>query len=195
MRCRPCCGRFANRLNGAATRLIMRILHRSFLDKAYLGRPAAWMLQGLSGNSAHEPERRQVCSPTSSFPSPRPQPSLGRATRSGSIRRWCAGDRWKHTEENARIARETYRPDIYRAALKPLGVALPVANAKVEARLAGAHTRGLSRRKFGPRPRRLLRRRLSSIPTSSTAISPARSCQREPASSPASLRLDGSNRC
>jgi NitT/TauT family transport system ATP-binding protein len=46
--------------------------------------------------------------------------------------------RWgqvKHTPENAGIARETYRPDLYRAALKPLGVALPTANAKVEGAL------------------------------------------------------------
>jgi NitT/TauT family transport system ATP-binding protein len=43
-----------------------------------------------------------------------------------------------HTGENAKIARETYRPDLYRAALKPLGIALPVANAKVEGALQTA---------------------------------------------------------
>jgi two-component system, oxyanion-binding sensor len=46
--------------------------------------------------------------------------------------------RWRqvaHTAENVAIARETYRPDIYRSALKPLGVALPAANAKVEGAL------------------------------------------------------------
>lgn len=46
--------------------------------------------------------------------------------------------RWgqiEHTPANAAIARETYRPDIYRAALKPFGVALPGANAKVEGAL------------------------------------------------------------
>ncbi len=37
--------------------------------------------------------------------------------------------------ENEAIARETYRPDLYRAALRPLGVALPGANAKVEGAL------------------------------------------------------------
>ncbi len=40
------------------------------------------------------------------------------------------------TDENAAKALETYRPDLYRAALKPLGVALPGANAKVEGALA-----------------------------------------------------------
>lgn len=40
-----------------------------------------------------------------------------------------------YTDANTQIARDTYRPDLYRAALKPLGVALPGANAKVEGAL------------------------------------------------------------
>jgi hypothetical protein len=40
-----------------------------------------------------------------------------------------------HNPANEAIARESYRPDLYRAALKPLGVALPGANAKVEGAL------------------------------------------------------------
>lgn len=40
-----------------------------------------------------------------------------------------------HTPAHAAIARDCYRPDLYRAALKPLGVALPGANAKVEGAL------------------------------------------------------------
>lgn len=40
-----------------------------------------------------------------------------------------------HTPQNLAIARDCYRPDLYRAALKPLGVALPGANAKVEGAL------------------------------------------------------------
>ncbi|ESX60689.1 nitrate transporter [Mesorhizobium sp. LSHC422A00] len=46
--------------------------------------------------------------------------------------------RWghvEHTPENLAIARDCYRPDLYRSALKPLGVALPGANAKVEGAL------------------------------------------------------------
>ncbi|MCO5066464.1 MAG: ABC transporter substrate-binding protein [Rhizobiaceae bacterium] len=49
--------------------------------------------------------------------------------------------RWgdvRHTRANASIARDCYRPDLYRAALKPLGVALPGANAKVEGALTSA---------------------------------------------------------
>lgn len=49
--------------------------------------------------------------------------------------------RWQqvaHTPSHEAIARNTYRPDLYRSALKPPGVALPGANAKVEGALAAA---------------------------------------------------------
>lgn len=41
-----------------------------------------------------------------------------------------------HTPENLAVAPDCYRPDLYRSALKPLGVALPGANSKVEGALA-----------------------------------------------------------
>ncbi|RWO22382.1 MAG: nitrate transporter [Mesorhizobium sp.] len=44
----------------------------------------------------------------------------------------------KHSAAHMALARDTYRPDLYRAALKPLGVALPGANSKVEGALASA---------------------------------------------------------
>jgi two-component system, oxyanion-binding sensor len=46
--------------------------------------------------------------------------------------------RWghvSHSAANADLARQSYRPDLYRAALKPLGVAMPGANSKVEGAL------------------------------------------------------------
>ncbi|WP_411034242.1 CmpA/NrtA family ABC transporter substrate-binding protein [Shinella sp. BYT-45] len=46
--------------------------------------------------------------------------------------------RWRqvaHTAEHRRIAAQTYRPDIYRAALGGLGIAMPSASAKVEGAL------------------------------------------------------------
>ncbi|MBN9552239.1 MAG: ABC transporter substrate-binding protein [Alphaproteobacteria bacterium] len=43
-----------------------------------------------------------------------------------------------HTPANLAVARDCYRPDLYRSALKPLGVALPGANAKVEGALKTA---------------------------------------------------------
>ena len=78
------------------------------------------------------------------------------------------------TPANATIARDTYRPDLYRAALQPLGVALPGANAKVEGALAGRHAGRLGRRKPDARPGRIFRRQRCSIRTNSTAISRAR---------------------
>jgi NitT/TauT family transport system ATP-binding protein len=45
---------------------------------------------------------------------------------------------------HAETARATYRPDLYRAALKPLGVALPAANAKVEGALLSSTPVGSS---------------------------------------------------
>ena len=88
------------------------------------------------------------------------RPSRGRATRCGSTRRWCAGVRCgKHQAECEAIARDTYRPDLYRAALKPLGVALPGANAKVEGALTARDAGRFRRRQPGARPRRFFRRR------------------------------------
>lgn len=49
--------------------------------------------------------------------------------------------RWgdvEHSRANAEIALGSYRPDLYREALKPLGVALPGANSKVEGALTKA---------------------------------------------------------
>jgi ABC-type nitrate/sulfonate/bicarbonate transport system substrate-binding protein len=46
--------------------------------------------------------------------------------------------RWRqvaHTEANRQVAAKTYRPDVYRAALKTLGIAMPSASAKVEGAL------------------------------------------------------------
>lgn len=46
--------------------------------------------------------------------------------------------RWghiRHTTERQQIANDTYRPDIYRSALKALGIAMPAASSKVEGAL------------------------------------------------------------
>ncbi|MGD9479204.1 CmpA/NrtA family ABC transporter substrate-binding protein [Shinella sp. G-2] len=55
--------------------------------------------------------------------------------------------RWRqieHTAKHQHIAAETYRPDIYRAALKDLGIAMPSASAKVEGALTAATPVGSS---------------------------------------------------
>ena len=103
-------------------------------DKAYLGRPAAWMLHGLTGElDAGGGDIRRAedffvpFAKAATFP-----------WKSHALWFYSQMVRWgqvQHTPENANTARETYRPDLYRSALTPLGVALPAANAKVEGAL------------------------------------------------------------
>jgi two-component system, oxyanion-binding sensor len=53
--------------------------------------------------------------------------------------------RWGHAEHsagNAKIAEDSYRPDIYRRALRPIGGILPGANSKVEGALTKATAAG-----------------------------------------------------
>jgi len=101
---------------------------------SYISRPAAWMLHGLSGDldvgggEIHNTEDFFVpFAKAATFP-----------WKSHALWFYSQMARWgqvAHTPQNAAIARETYRPDLYRSALQPLGVALPAANAKVEGAL------------------------------------------------------------
>ena len=105
--------------------------------KSYLARPAEWMGHGLSGElNAGRGDIRIVEDFFIPFAKAATFPWKSHALWFYSqMVRWAQAP---HSAENARIARETYRPDLYRAALKPLGVALPVANAKVEGALRSA---------------------------------------------------------
>jgi two-component system, oxyanion-binding sensor len=106
-------------------------------DRAYVGRPSEWMLPALRGRlSAGQGEIVRVAdffvpfAKSATFP-----------WKSHALWFYSQMVRWgqvKHSPENTLIARETYRPDLYRAALKALGIALPVANAKVEGALVTA---------------------------------------------------------
>ncbi|MBN8912789.1 MAG: ABC transporter substrate-binding protein [Rhizobiales bacterium] len=102
--------------------------------RAFIDRPADWMLYGLSGNLdvgggeiRHADDFFVPFAKAATFP-----------WKSHALWFYSQMVRWgqvAHTADNAAIARETYRPDLYRGALKPLGVALPSANAKVEGAL------------------------------------------------------------
>jgi NitT/TauT family transport system ATP-binding protein len=103
---------------------------------AYLARPREWMLPALSGRIRTGGEER----PVADFFIP-----LAKAAtfpwKSHALWFYSQMVRWRqigHNGQNAELARDTYRPDLYRAALKPLGVALPGANAKVEGALTVA---------------------------------------------------------
>jgi two-component system, oxyanion-binding sensor len=103
-------------------------------DKAYLGRPAEWMLHGLTGElDAGGGDIRRAADFFVPFAKAATFP-----WKSHALWFYSQMVRWgqvQHTPENANTARETYRPDLYRSALTPLGVALPAANAKVEGAL------------------------------------------------------------
>ncbi|AWC23215.1 Nitrate transport protein NrtA precursor [Aminobacter sp. MSH1] len=101
---------------------------------AYVGRPADWMSPALSG-------QLRTSADSSVEVDDFFMPQARAATfpwKSHALWFYSQMVRWGqagHSTENAAIARDTYRPDLYRAALKPLGAALPGANAKVEGAL------------------------------------------------------------
>ncbi|TKT75898.1 CmpA/NrtA family ABC transporter substrate-binding protein [Aquamicrobium sp. LC103] len=101
---------------------------------AYVARPAEWMMPALSG-------RLRIGASAYASVDDYFMPLARAATfpwKSHALWFYTQMARWRqvtHTAENLEIARNTYRPDLYRSALKPLGVALPGANAKVEGAL------------------------------------------------------------
>jgi len=101
---------------------------------AYVGRPTEWMLPALSGRLGTAVD--SVVDVDDFF-----VPHAKAATfpwKSHALWFYSQMVRWgqvDHSLANAAIARDTYRPDLYRTALKPLGAALPGANAKVEGAL------------------------------------------------------------
>lgn len=104
---------------------------------AYLGRPAEWLMPALSGRLRLD---MQTAVPVDDFFIPFAKAATF-PWKSHALWFYSQMVRWgqvAHTPGNVAIARETYRPDLYRAALKPLGIALPVANAKVEGALQTA---------------------------------------------------------
>ncbi|MDL2409819.1 CmpA/NrtA family ABC transporter substrate-binding protein [Rhizobium calliandrae] len=101
---------------------------------AYIGRPIDWLLPALSGDL--KVGGGQVTSVKDFF-----VPRAKAATfpwKSHALWFYTQMVRWGqvvHDDGNETIARNTYRPDIYRTALQPLGVPLPGASAKVEGAL------------------------------------------------------------
>ncbi len=101
---------------------------------AYVGCPAEWLLPALGGR-IDAGDGALVAVPDFFLP-------LARAAtfpwKSHALWFYSQMVRWQQVTAgpaNEAIARDTYRPDLYRTALKPLGVALPGANAKVEGAL------------------------------------------------------------
>lgn len=109
-------------------------LARLLAGENYVDRPAEWLLPALTGTigagggSVVQVEDFFVpLAKAATFP-----------WKSHALWLYTQMVRWgqvKHGTGNEAIAQETYRPDLYRNALKPLGVALPGANSKVEGAL------------------------------------------------------------
>ena len=103
-------------------------------EPAHVGQPAEWMKPALTGEI-------RVSATTTVRVEDFFVPLARGATfpwKSHALWFYTQMVRWgqvAHTAENEAVARETYRPDLYRAALKPLGVPLPAANSKVEGAL------------------------------------------------------------
>jgi NitT/TauT family transport system ATP-binding protein len=100
----------------------------------YIDRPVDWMMPALTGDICVG--NREIVSIQDFF-----VPLAKAATfpwKSHALWFYTQMVRWgqiRHDKSNEAIARDTYRPDIYRATLEALGVALPGANAKVEGAL------------------------------------------------------------
>ncbi len=98
----------------------------------YVGAPAEILLRGLSGSLQHTPDSR-----------PAAVADFYVSTRQAATFPWTSHAlwfysqmvRWRQTEfsvEQAHAARATYRPDLYRAALEPLNVSVPLQDSKIE---------------------------------------------------------------
>ena len=109
-------------------------LARLLSDPAYVGCPADWMLPALSGVMEVGGGRTEL---VADFFVPKAKAATF-PWKSHALWFYSQMVRWGQidpSDANEAIARATYRPDLYRAALKPLGVALPGANSKVEGAL------------------------------------------------------------
>ncbi|MCX5496255.1 CmpA/NrtA family ABC transporter substrate-binding protein [Kaistia dalseonensis] len=111
-------------------------LARLLAGPGYVDCPPDWFMPALSGRIpvgdgvVHVPDFFLPQAKAATFP-----------WKSHALWFYAQIVRWGQVTLNAQnelIARETYRPDLYRAALKPLGVALPGANAKIEGALMRA---------------------------------------------------------
>jgi NitT/TauT family transport system ATP-binding protein len=109
-------------------------LARLLAGRAYVDCPAEWLLPALSGIVATG-DGGEVAVPDFFVPHAK---GATFPWRSHALWFYSQMVRWGQVEAsvgNEATARETYRPDLYRVALRELGVALPGANAKVEGAL------------------------------------------------------------
>ncbi|MDB5556603.1 MAG: nitrate transporter [Rhizobium sp.] len=112
----------------------LEALARLLSRPGYIDKPTEWLLPAITGNfqigdgASHSlREFFVVQAKAATFP-----------WKSHALWFYSQMVRWgqvAHEPQNVNVARDTYRPDLYRAALTSLGVALPSANSKVEGSL------------------------------------------------------------
>lgn len=118
------CGKPANR----------KELARILAEPAYVGRDAELLLPALTGDM---PVGGDVMKSVADFFVPHAKAATF-PWKSHALWFYSQMVRWGQvtdTADHRRIAAETYRPDIYRSALKTLGIAMPSASSKVEGAL------------------------------------------------------------
>jgi len=112
-------------------------LARLLAGPAYVDCPAEWLAPALSGRIEVAPGH---IVPVADFFLPHAKAATF-PWKSHALWFYSQMVRWDQVDasiRNEEIARSTYRPDLYRAALRGLGAALPGANAKVEGALTRA---------------------------------------------------------
>lgn len=112
-------------------------LARLLAQPAYVGRDAELLLPALTGNM---PVGGAVVKSIADFFVPHAKAATF-PWKSHALWFYSQMVRWGQiadTADHRRIAAETYRPDIYRSALKALGIAMPSASSKVEGALTVA---------------------------------------------------------
>ncbi|MEH6719413.1 MAG: CmpA/NrtA family ABC transporter substrate-binding protein [Aurantimonas endophytica] len=104
---------------------------------AYIGCPVEWLVPALSGH-LHAGDGTEVDVADFFIPQER---AATFPWKSHALWFYSQMVRWGQvaaSPQNEAITRDSYRPDLYRSALRSLGVALPGANAKVEGGLTEA---------------------------------------------------------
>ena len=101
---------------------------------AYLGCPEDWLLPGLSGDLPLGDDERATV-PDFFVPHAHAATFPWKSHALWFYSQMVRWDQVAHTPKATGVAQATYRPDLWRRALGPLGVAQPAANAKVEGAL------------------------------------------------------------
>ncbi len=126
-------------------------LARMLSEPKYVGAPAHILLRGLSGNLTLMPGGE-----------PQRMPDFYVASAHGATFPWVSHALWfysqmvrwnqiEHSATHVAAVRGSYRPDLYRKALEPLGMAMPAEDVKVEgAGVPGAVDGFFDERKFDP---------------------------------------------